>query len=69
MIKSIVRTGGDSGGFEKEEDGLIKSHVSKGMDRQPFSTPSELLNRDRVTVYKKYRWICEHQVRQGADTS
>lgn len=35
------------------------------MDRQAFSTLSKLFNRDRLSVYKRYKWICEHQVGQG----
>jgi len=35
MIKSFVRTGGDSRGLKKKDD-LIESHVSKGINRQPF---------------------------------
>jgi hypothetical protein len=54
MIKAFIRTGGDSRGFEKKVD-LIKSHVSKGTDRQPFSTPKTF--RDRLSVYKTYNWI------------
>jgi hypothetical protein len=65
MIESFVRTGRDSRGFEKKDD-RIKSHVSKGMDRRPFSTLSKLL--ETGCLYKRYKWICDYQVRQDSDT-
>jgi hypothetical protein len=39
------------------EDDVIKCHVSKGIDRQPFSTLSKLFNRDRLSIYKRYKWL------------
>lgn len=51
--------------FTEVEDDLIKSHVSKGTDRQAFATLSKLFNRDRLSVYKRFKWLCEHQDRQG----
>ena len=49
MIKSFVRTGGDSRGFGKKDD-LIKSHVLKGTDRQPFSTLPKLLETGCLSI-------------------
>ncbi|PNF41317.1 hypothetical protein B7P43_G17743 [Cryptotermes secundus] len=45
------------GKFTEVEDDVIKCHVSKGMDRQPFSTLSKLFNRDRLSIYKRYKWL------------
>jgi len=35
------------------------------MDREAFATLSKLLNRDRLSVYKRFKWLCEHQDKQG----
>jgi hypothetical protein len=43
MIKSFVRTGEEIQEGLKNKDDFITSHVSKGMDRQPFLTLSKLL--------------------------
>jgi hypothetical protein len=31
--------------------------MSKGMDRNAFSTLSRLFNRERLSVYKRYKWL------------
>jgi hypothetical protein len=51
--------------FEKGDDELIKSHMSKGTDKKAFATLATILNRERFSLYKKYKRICEHQVRHG----
>jgi hypothetical protein len=52
--------------FTEIEDDVIKCHVSKGMDRQPFSTLSKLFKRERLSIYKRYKWLeREHPGGQG----
>jgi hypothetical protein len=51
--------------FSEVEDDLILSHISKGTDKNAFSTLSKLLNRERLSIYKRYKWLQRGHSGQG----
>ncbi|XP_021932942.1 uncharacterized protein LOC110836249 isoform X2 [Zootermopsis nevadensis] len=56
------------GKFTEAENYLIMRHLSKGDDKNAFSTLANLLNRDRLSVYKRYKWLQQEQSGQGRIT-
>ncbi|XP_049819626.1 uncharacterized protein MAL13P1.304 isoform X2 [Aethina tumida] len=57
FIKAVIK----SGQFTKDEDNEILNHIENGTSRTPYHDLSKRLNRERLSIEKRYKYLTTHR--------